>query len=90
MHAPSAWWSRSGSLWITRHFMKQLKTQDLITAVERTKNFGVRQDNLNYMYGWMRSFIEHLESTVPGVKEQVQQELEGIQRTGRVDHTTRQ
>jgi len=70
--------------------MKQLKTQELITAVEKTKNFGVRLDNLNYMYGWMRSFIEHLESTVPGVKDKVERELESIQRTGRVDHTTRQ
>jgi len=70
--------------------MKQLKTQELITAVEKTMNFGVRQDNLNYMHGWMRSFIEHLESSVPGVKDKVQQELESIQRTGRVDHTTRQ
>ena len=67
--------------------MQPLKTQDLITAVERNKNFGVRSDNLNYMYGWMRSFIEHLECTVPGVKEQVEQELEGIQRTGRLDHS---
>ena len=67
--------------------MKQLKTQELITAVEKTKNFGVRVDNLNYMYGWMRSFIEHLESTVPGVKEKVEKELEGIQRTGRLDHS---
>ena len=67
--------------------MEPLKTQELITAVEKTKNFGVRQDNLNYMYGWMRSFIEHLECTVPGVKEKVEKELEGIQRTGRMDHS---
>lgn len=62
-------------------------TQDMISVVEKCVNFQVPRDNLNYMYGWMRSFIRNLENTVPGVKEQIEFEIAGIQRTGRLDHS---
>lgn len=66
--------------------MEPQKTYDMIQKVEKCMNFGVKADNLNYMYGWMRSFICNLENTVPGVRERIEHEIRGIERTGRLDH----
>ena len=67
--------------------MEPAKTYEMINTVEKCLNFQLAKDNLNYMYGWMRSFISDLEQKVPGVKEVIEKEIAGIKRTGRLDHS---
>lgn len=67
--------------------MEPAKTYEMINTVEKCVNFQVPKDNLSYMYGWMRNFISDLEQKVPGVKEVIEKEIAGIQRTGRLDHS---
>jgi len=53
---------------------KHLANQMLDLAQVRSRFLDTRNDP-NHMYGYLRGFVNHLERTVPGVKEAIEQEI---------------
>ena len=53
---------------------KHLANEMLDLAQLRSRFMDTRNDP-NQMYGYLRGFVNHMERTVPGVKEAIQEEI---------------
>ena len=55
--------------------MRMSKTSEVVSLVEKNLNFQLKTDNANYMYGYLRGLLSHMERKVPGVAEELQEEI---------------
>ena len=66
--------SPSSTLPTPKIMTKHLANEMLDLAQLRSRFMDTR-DKPNIMYGYLRGFVNHLERTVPGVQEAIQEEI---------------
>ena len=63
-------WSLKINTVMTKHL-----ANEMLDLAQLRSRFMDTRDKPNIMYGYLRGFVNHLERTVPGVKEAIQEEI---------------
>lgn len=55
--------------------MTKLLTSEMVSLAMNRSKFSDHLNDSTYMFGFLRGFVSHMERTVPGVKDAIQEEI---------------